>query len=530
MSSVYRNRLIINQRGGSILIDSSTEQEKVKLSHRSGSNINLTNVVNSELATNNKQTNVVHDNFSTVGNDSTNFVGKNYTLRTGENTYQLKGFLNQNQIDAFGIWKETFNSVAELNSEFKILRGGLGYPNGISTDLIGERADNPVINSKTYTVENTFNGYSGTPKRTSGSDEVAMYSKVPDRGTTKAASERSITVEDIQKSAGTSGSNAPGVLEFGASKSAATEGGVWEPNEDALKINDAILAIQNDLNAIEQEMGNGGDEILITKRNKVEQIGAIFNDYPSVRIDEKGRSQPFEMLVSDTGTFKNHDYVPHVEEVDNSSNFPCGNDDATVGNRLSRNVGSGGVHLKTTGSFEIGGTSVKIGAIKLNINATHGVHLASENFIDISSLKTITLRTNRQVYIESALGVKGNAIVGGGLSVEGETYLQHITAPLEVHQTEDTTVYGKFATDTEDTLLIGWAHVGSRKYPVYASINEDLIVNYPHSHHHNGLPMRLMKSNKDVRKIAQAEIINVHNNISQAHAQNHEKKNALEVL
>jgi hypothetical protein len=44
-------------------------------------------------------------------------------------------------------------------------------------------------------------------------------------------------------------------------------------------------------------MGNGGDENLITKRNKNETIGATFNDYPSIRIDNKGRSQPFEMLV-----------------------------------------------------------------------------------------------------------------------------------------------------------------------------------------------------------------------------------------
>ena len=63
MSLIYKNRAIINQRGGSVDIDNTTEQEKIKISHRSGSNINLTNVVTSELATNNKQTNVVRDLF-----------------------------------------------------------------------------------------------------------------------------------------------------------------------------------------------------------------------------------------------------------------------------------------------------------------------------------------------------------------------------------------------------------------------------------------------------------------------------------
>ena len=124
------------------------------------------------------------------------------------------------------------------------------------------------------------------------------------------------------------------------------------------------------------------------------------------------------------------------------------------------------------------------------------------------------------------MGVKNNLIVGGGLSVEGELYCQHITAPLEVQQTEDTTVFGKFATDTNRTLVIGEAEIGGVYYPVYALANDDLIINYPHSHHFNNLPLRLTKANKDVRRFAQNEKINTHNNISQSLPQVHEKKQA----
>jgi hypothetical protein len=74
-------------------------------------------------------------------------------------------------------------------------------------------------------------------------------------------------------------------------------------------------------------------------------VGAVINDYPSTRIDPEGRSQPLEMLVSNIGIFKNHDAVPHVEEVDNSSMFPCGNDIKIVGNQYKRTVGSGGILL-----------------------------------------------------------------------------------------------------------------------------------------------------------------------------------------
>lgn len=525
MSLIYRNRTILNQRGGSLHIDNSTESEKVKLSQRSGSNISLTNVVNSELATNNKQTNVVHDSFETVGNDKSIFVASDFTTRTGENSYTLKGFINQSQLDAFQDWKDTFEPIAKLNSQFKIKRKGQGYPNGDATEESGERMDNPVINSKVYTVENTFSGYSGVAIRRSDQDDVASYSKVSNR-LGNSATERYITLSDVEMSAGSSGSDAPGVKEFGAQKSAASENGQWDENTEAQNIGEQILFRQPLLTLFEQSMGNGGDEILLTKRHKVEQVGAVFNDYPSIRVDEKGRSQPFEMLVSETGTFKNHDYVPHIEEVDNSSNFPCGNDDKVVGNRYSRTVGSGGIQLKTTGSTELGGTVLKGGFKKINLNASHGVQLASEAHVEIQSLKSITLRTNRQVYVDGSLGVNKNLIVGGGASIEGELFVQHITAPLEVHETEDTILFGKFATDSRQSLQIGEANVGGVMYPVFAMPTDNIIMNYPHSHYHNGIPMRLMSSNKKVRSAAQTAGINNHKNITQSLPQIHEKKNA----
>ena len=524
MSLIYRNRALIQQRGGSLLIDNTTEQEKIKLSQRSGSNINLTNVVTSELATNNKQTNVVNDLFETIGGDKTSFVANTNTIRTGENTYNFKGFIDKNQLDSFKSWKDTYNQIAKLNSQFKILRGGNGYPNGDSTTESGSRIDNPVLKNQPIAVENVFHGYDGSPIRTSSVDDVVSYSTVIDRGNTLPANIRDITIEDIEKSAGANGSSAPGVIEFGPSKSAATEEGSWITNPEASQIDNIIVQLQEQLTPIEKQMGDGGDEIIFIKRNKYEQIGAEFNDYPSIRIDEKGRSQPFEMLVSDTATYKNHDYVPHIEEVDNSSIFPCGNDDKVVSNRYSRSVGSGGIHFKTTGATALGGTTLKGGYKKINLNASHGIQIASEAFVEIQSLKSITLRTNRQVYIEGCLGVKNNVIIGGGLSVEGETYVQHITAPLEVHQTEDTTVFGQFATDTSRSLPIGEVYVSGEWQTVYALPDKDIIVTYPHSHHHHGIPMRLTQSNEDVRKFAQKENINKHSYVSQALPQIHERK------
>jgi hypothetical protein len=172
----------------------------------------------------------------------------------------------------------------------------------------------------------------------------------------------------------------------------------------------------------------------------------------------------------------------------------------------------------------MGGTVLRGGFKQINLNASHGVHIASESNLELQSLKTIVLRTNRQVYVESSMGIKNNLIVGGGLAVEGETYLQHVTAPLEVQQTENTVVLGKFAIDQDRRLIIGECNIAGEFYPVYAKATDDLIVTYPHSHHFNNIPLKLMESNEDVRKDAHNNKINAHNTVAQSYAQLHEKK------
>ena len=523
MSMRYKNRTVINQRGGSIDIDNSTDNEKVHISQRSGSNINFTNVVTSELATNNKQTNIVRDLFETVGNNSSEFVVKDKTERVGQNTYSLKGFIDETELDSYNQWRDTYRPIAVKNSQFKISRGGDGYPNGDTTPLTGERDDNPVLNYKITTVDNKFSGYLSTPIRDFDTDQVVDYTPVPDRSTNPAF-ERTLTEAAIEKAAGASGSNAPGVVEFGAAKSAATENGQWASNPTTDKLADDIVDLQDTLSPIEQKMGNGGDDINFVKRNKLETIGATFNDYPSIRVDPKGRSHPFEVIVSDLGAFKNHDYLPVVEDIDNSATFPGGDSDIVVGNKRSLTIGSGGYNLKTTGPIELGGTSFKAGFKKCNISATHGVHLLSENIIELSSLKTITLRTNRQVFVESAFGVKNNAVFGGGTYTEGETYIQHITAPVEIQQTEDTVVLGRFNAAQNRTIPIGEVLIDGAWETVYALNADNLIITYPHSHHFKNLPLRLCESNSDVRKFAQDEDINSHGTISPSIAQRHERK------
>ena len=531
----YRNKTVINQRGGTVEINNSTDREELKLSQFSGSNITLNNLVNSELATNNKQTKVINDSFESVSRDKNTFVGKDKITRVVENTYDLRGFVSDSQIQALSSWKEEMvkKEIPGINSQFDILRGGYAIPPSLNsvTRQEGERTYNSTKNQSKQVVNNEFTKYCPVPLRTSKIDEVVDYEPVGPPLQTPRASGKSPSDEDINTGSGAEGTNAPGVLEFGTALNAATEGGTWKDNEERPELPDKLTELQKEkLNEIEQAIGNGGDTIQFIKRNKFETVGGAVNDFPSIRIDPYGRSQPIEVAVGEETTYTNVDYVATVEDVNSDLNFPGGDYTLNVGSKYNVIVGAGGVQIKTSGAVEIGGTSVKVAANKINLMASAGMHLTSETLVELQSDKSISLRSKRQIYIEPGLGVKSNLVVGGGTYVEGELYVNHITAPVEIQQTEDTLLLGRFNCRCDRELPIGEVEIGGTWYTVYAygkgEKAEDLIFNYPHSHHFKNIPLRTMASNEDVRVRAQCEGINSVAPVA-ASSQHHQRKPVL---
>jgi hypothetical protein len=511
----YRSKSILNQKGASVDINNSTDREEIKISQYSGSNITLNNLVNSELATNNKQVKVINDNFTSVGRNNSVFTGRDRIERVQENTYSLKGFIDDSNLEAAKNWKNTYTPVAKDNALFQIKRD--------TGD--GTRGDNSTKNG-TYTPTNStengggdVTGYRRSAIVDSDTDEVTSYA-MPIYTTDTPPESTSPENEDIES----------GNVNYpeGPDKNSATEGGTWSPEEKHENLPDTIKDLQDTLNEIEDKLGNGGDEIEFIKRSKTQTVGAAFNDYQSIRVDNVGRSLPQELVVGPNLAFVNVGSVPHVEGVDNSMNFPVGNYTLTVGNRYNILVGSGGVQIKTTGSAEIVGTHTKLLGGKVDISGKYGVSITSPENIEIATAGNsgagINLRSNKQIFIEPGLGVKNNITTSGSLYVAGEVFTHHITAPCEVQQTEFTTLYGKFNTDLSRRLKIGEAQVGGAFYPVYADPTDDLILNYPHTHNFNNVPLRLMKDHKGLRETAISEGINRNSYSTQAREVINEKK------
>jgi|MDSV01.1.fsa_nt_gb signal recognition particle subunit SEC65 len=524
-SEEYQNKAVINQRGGSIEVNNSTERESVNLTQYSGSNIQINSNVTSELATNNKQTKVNNDSFETVLNNKNVYAGKDYVERIAENSYRLKGFKTDDQIQAAKDWREAYREVANNNSQFEILRGGKSYPAGPVTTQQGERSANPTENQECYVSDTTYpeEAYGvgddlSPPIRSSVVDEVSEYTKIDPTITENCFKVKNPSKEDIQSAVGSGGyaSNSQGAIKY-PGKNAATEGGVWAANPTHEQLQQSITEVQEKLSPIEARMGTGGDEEEFIYRDKVENVGATFNNYPNIRVDPEGRSQQNRVAVGKKVTFVNVDKFPHVEEVNNESMFPVGNYTLNVGNKWNVMVGSGGIQLKSTGGVEIGGTTFKVSAQKTNIQSAQGVNITSESIVELQSKNNISLRSNRQVYIEPGLGVANNTVVGGSSYTEGEAYVQHVTAPAEIQKTEDVRLFAKLLNGLKfEAKLNGFADTDNDSLieaegtiELIADSNPDKVECEPHSHHFKNLPLRLCESNDDVRAIAQGEGINV---------------------
>ena len=523
----WQNKFTLNQRGGTIDINNSTNREAVNISQYSGSNIKFTNTVTSELATNNKQITVNNDSFETVKNNKTIYAGKDIVLRAGENIYNLKGFKDNDEIEAAKEYKKTYQPVADNNAQSEILRGGTSYPGGISTPQSGERSPNPTENQEVYVADSKYpdgaytDSNAPAPQRKRELDEVQDYTKI-DPQTPNCYQVKNPSPEDIESATGGGGyaSNEPGTMEY-PGENASTERGVWAPNSAHENLKEQVLEVQKELQPIEEKMGNGGNEEEFVYGDKVEVIGATFNDYASYFSDPEGRSQATSMAQGKEAAFANVGAVPWGSEIDNDSMFPVGNYDLTVGNRYNVKVGSGGVQIKSTGGVEIGGTTFKVAANKTNIQSADGVSISSESIVELQSKNNISLRSNRQIYIEPGLGVKNNVIVGGSITAQGEIYAHHITAPAEIQQTEDVQIFGKLKKDlkfrcklkgfkdTDGDSMVNAEGTITLMEDSDSTGPADGVETWPHSHHFKNLPLRLTDSNTAVNEIAQAEGINV---------------------
>lgn len=511
-TETYRNKYVINQKGGTIAFVNTDNREILKLTHYSGSFKEFNNFTNTELATNNDQKLVLNDQFLTVRGTRNEFTELDYDLVTRGDVFKKIGLLNR---ETHVEWKNLVSEIADLKQLFDIQRadacstkGGLKLTSSKQRKAKGSNNPCPVCNSPATTyfaVNNSFNndfdlGVKGGTTNVRG--DFAFGNTFSPNGIQPSmkflgnlGEPQTVTpVDTLGGTAdGTTAQTGPGYI-FGIPCPAcnpndtnknnpqkrginpSSQGGIWPADTAKKNIPNLIKSKIKLLAALEKKMGIGGSEIIEITKHKVETIGTVMNDFGSIRVDMLGKMYISEVQIGKYGTFYNRTPTPLVELV-HVDDLPGGNYTLNVCNRYNVMVGAGGVNLKSYGPVNISGALTNVAGEQVNISSELETNIDGGKRLSlVGDVVSIKQREGKQVVVEGSLGITNNLIVAGGMHVEGELTANHITIPTDVQNTEQQIVY---STPVEG-MEIGRAYAPTTKiigYIAASDVSKILYVN-----------------------------------------------------
>ena len=515
---IYRNKYILNQKGGTIEIVNTDSRESLNLSHYSGSFISFTNPATIYLSTANEQHLILGDRFETIrGTDN------RYSDGDSDNTVRGDVYRKIGSLDAGAVqrWKDVAQVIADIKQRFELQRvSEKTLFNSLEQTTGGTYSECPVCSkNRVYnTLKNVSFSVAGIPTVLAGGggysarDGVALYDTVSPVGIFSPGNAQSLKFPVV--------SECPSCGGTGFSKSSMEGQFTQDPAKQQLQalINSKIVEFAKH----EADLGLGGHEIVEVTKHKIETIGTVMNDFGSIRVDSRGKMFNSALYIGTRGVFQNQQPSPLIEYV-HVDDLPGGNYTLNVCNRYTLQVGAGGISVKTFGPIQIGGTVVNISGEQLNLASSNEVNIDGGKRLTLTSdILVLKQRQSGQVLVDSGLGVNGNLVVGGGAHIEGELSLQHVTAPVEIQETEDTIAYGQ-TNDANWTTgsypVIGyvsgipndyvtdggnnWTRVYARTINKVGTPSPNCLYTYAHSHHFRNLPLTLKESNEAVRVAAQ---------------------------
>ena len=322
---IYRNKMVLNQRGAAIEIISTTDRERFKVTHFAGGFLELNNKFNSIFSPKNLQLLTLRDKFETINGHNNLFVGRDYDNLIRGNHYIKVGNLDKSAMEE---WIAAYTPIAELLA-------------------------------------------------------------LPDTDSAKST------------------------------------------------ITQAIIDKAAELTAAEVKMGFGGNSIETITKHKIMAVGLLMNTFDSMKITSVNKTVYSKLIVSvNTGVEVASEDIDQVDYA-YIADPPGGNYTQSIANKYNILVGSGGYSLYTTGPITTDGGIIKNTGVQVNLASREDFNIdGGTNLSIIADIISIRSRQQQQVLVNDSLGVSQNVIIGGGAYVNGETYVQHITAPDEIQYTE----------------------------------------------------------------------------------------------
>ena len=369
-SAIYKNKMVLNQRGAAIEIINTTDKESYKVTHFAGGFYELNNYFTAQFNPKNFQLLTQADKFETIRGFNNLFVGRDFDQIVREDYYIKVGNFN---IDAAAKWADLYNKISS--------------------------------------------------------------------------------------------------------------------NTDPASLTTALQSLSADLTAQEKQSGNGGNMFEFISKHKIVTVGLQENTSPAYRFDETLILVPGLDVVTGVAADLTLGYFtptvttfPQYEKL-LVSDMPGGNLDIFAMNRFKVQAGTGGLSLNTTGNALLNaGGILDIAGSQVNINSSQGQISINGSLVTINA-DVLSLKSNipdNQVVVDSSLGVSKNVIIGGGAYVEGELFVNHITAPIEYQVTENTQIVAEGpvinAEGTPGALGSGWSIINADTFGTIGVVIPELLV------------------------------------------------------
>lgn len=494
LDNTTRGKHVVSSRGGTVEMVDTTGRERMKLTSYHGSSYSMDQLGTQELVVGGKSKLVQGDSFCTVrGNDSIHTDGDNECITMGDRVIKCGNV--RSVVEVQQRMKELYSPIHDKARSFPITRAESGHPRDSSPTQTKSGTHAPC---PTCSGNHTFTTRTSEPSTwLSGDTEGSGNQADIDVGDT-AVEQRHEDPSTCVDCGGT-----------GLSKSSAE--GNFDLDPQKKEIQNDINSTTQEMTELENQLGSGGNQTEYYAKSRTIFVGGDMNDLDSIRVDPIGKQVISGQQPSPSGKAVTplHRQVPHVETVSTSS-LAGGDYSMMVANKYNLLVGANGINMKTLGEYNIQGRILTVAGDQVIISSNNqvtidggvNINLVADSISMSPRNQNIDGTDYKSLALDGNIGVSSNMVIKGGTHVEGELSTQHITAPKEWQQTEETISHSKMIANKK----IGYVEfpsdpVAKVKYDIFSVECEDATVSL-HSHVFPNAPMTLLETNDDVRAAA----------------------------
>lgn len=181
--------------------------------------------------------------------------------------------------------------------------------------------------------------------------------------------------------------------------------------------------------------GDNGLDITQVIDDKVTIVGDNPNVYPSCRKDGAGRERMHLTTSATQGVIETVSTYTECEAIDNSGDHHGGTYTIVAMNKFAVDAASGGISLNTSGNINLlsGGGLVNLVGTEMVSAISNVVKLVGTEII-VAKGAELYIDTDSSTFVNTVKMAK-NLVVQGGALINGELFVNHMTAPQQIMDT-----------------------------------------------------------------------------------------------